>query len=602
MGITAKCAALGRLPVFYALKLIFSISRLQPLLIIAQKLLSGLMPMLQVLAVAKFIDSALAVAAKTAPVQAVLWPLGAIGAIMLYSQLAEKLVYFARVRLVNRLRARLGERLLEKYAELAWKNLENTETADLIARVMKEPEQRLISLFEQLTGAIALVITIVSLVSIIIAQAWWAGLIIVAVSTPLFWLAIKSGKANYEADRITTKYRRRYEYLGEVLAGRDAVDERTLFGYSGALNKVWKENFEIARKIIFRAQLIWFAKMKTGGLIASVVLLLIIFALLPAVVDKEISVGMFIALVNAVFSLVQRLTWELTWYVDEIIRGREYITDMMAFYKLEETAGAAAPPATNVPAFEKLEFLNVSFSYPGTERQILHQLSFAIERGKHYAFVGLNGAGKTTITKLITGLYNDFDGQILLNGRPIREYDQRQLKALCAVAWQDFARYQISFADNLYLGNVNTALSSETDSVAQALATLDLQDVVATLPDGMQTQLGKIREKGVDLSGGQWQRLALARFMLNPASLRILDEPTAALDPVSESNLYEKFEHISRGRSTIFISHRLGSTKLADHIFVIDNGSIAEEGSHDQLMEQAGIYYGLYESQRGWYQ
>lgn len=273
--------------------------------------------------------------------------------------------------------------------------------------------------------------------------------------------------------------------------------------------------------------------------------------------------------------------------------------DLTNFVALEESCDAQSLPSMPPPVFESLEFVNVSFRYPGTEKLILDQISFKIEPGGHYSFVGANGAGKTTITKLMTGLYDNYSGEILLNGRSLREYSQGDLKAFFHVVYQDFARYYISLGQNIELGNPRKLANGV--SVESAAAELDLVDVIARLPQGLDTPLGKIKEGGQDLSGGEWQRVAMARAVYNLAPFRILDEPTAALDPLSESRLYEHFEQISQDKTTIFISHRLGSTKLADQIFVIDQGRLAEQGSHDELMSLNGIYADMYQSQRGWY-
>ena len=216
--------------------------------------------------------------------------------------------------------------------------------------------------------------------------------------------------------------------------------------------------------------------------------------------------------------------------------------------------------------------------------------------------MGVNGAGKTTITKLVTGLYDEFEGDILINGKNIKEYRQSELKSLCSVVYQDFAKYFISLKDNIAIGNINSMnqKGSEND-IKDSMKIMGLEEVAEKLPKGWDTPLGKIKSGGLDLSGGQWQRVGMARAIVGNAPIKILDEPTAALDPISESHIYEEFEQISRGGTTIFISHRLGSTKLADEIFVIDHGSVAESGSHSELMKLDGIYANMYESQRSWY-
>ena len=235
--------------------------------------------------------------------------------------------------------------------------------------------------------------------------------------------------------------------------------------------------------------------------------------------------------------------------------------------------------------------------YPQTERKILDDFSLRLERGKHYAFVGVNGAGKTTMMKLITGLYDNYEGEILLNGRDIRTFPQSALKALCAVVFQDFARYQVSMRDSITLGD-----EARNQNLNEVLEQVGLTDAVNTLSKGLDTPLGKIYEGGQDLSGGQWQRLAIARALVRNSPIRILDEPTAALDPVSESEFYAHFGELSKGTTTIFISHRLGSTKLADRIFVLDGGKIVEEGTQAELLAKGGLYAEMYEAQRSWYE
>ncbi len=220
---------------------------------------------------------------------------------------------------------------------------------------------------------------------------------------------------------------------------------------------------------------------------------------------------------------------------------------------MDETVDAVALPASSPPKFETLEFKQVTFKYPETEKLILRNASFKIEAGTHYAFVGINGAGKTTIAKLIAGLYTNYTGEILLNNRSLREYTQSELKAFLNIVYQDFARYQISVKDNIGVGNIEKYVNEDClKAIEAAAASVGLDEAVSKLPQGLDTPLGKILRDGQDVSGGEWQHIAMARAMFNPAPLRILDEPTAALDPIRESELYHKFEAISRGKTDSF--------------------------------------------------
>lgn len=566
-------------------------------------LLGGLIPTLQIVVTARFIDVAMSIVRGQASV-GLIYPslLGVVGLIA-FMWISGELKKFTLVRLELAIREKFRTAIVEKRARLSYRHIENHETWDLISRVSAAPEAQLKGAYTELLMLVSTVLQVSGVLILLVAQVWWAALLIVAFSVPLFALAIKSGKATYQANREVSKVKRRTEYLSGVLTGRDGVDERALFGYSDAVGATWYSQYEEARKVEFKTERSWFVKMKTGSVLTALISILILFVLLNPVLSGEITIGMFIALVNAVFGLVQFMSWEFTRSVDQLAKNKEYLNDLTAFAALEEADGASAPPALPTPVFQSLEFRDVSFTYPGLDKKILDGMTFRIEAGRHYAFVGINGAGKTTITKLLTGLYQTCEGTIYLNDRPITEYSQSELKAFYSVVYQDFAKYFISVQENIAVGDIHTmADPSSLNRIDSAIDHVGLRDAINKLPHGLHTPLGKIKADGQDVSGGEWQRIAMARALLNPAPLRILDEPTAALDPLSESKLYEEFEQISRDKTTLFISHRLGSTKLADEIFVIGDGRVIERGSHRELMSRDGVYAEMYESQRSWYQ
>lgn len=562
-------------------------------------LFQGLIPTIQLLITADFLDAAIAIFNKKQDASSIITPLILLSLTIAYTWISYQIIKFSEVKLENKLRQNFRVFLVEKIANLKYKHIESQDSWDLISRVVKEPEIQCKNAYDQLLAMISMILRIVGILVILFTKVWWSGLFIVAISAPLFYIALKGGKASYEANRETEKFKRKVEYLGEVLNGRESVEERSLFGYSEEVNKKWHEQYETARGIEFKVNLIWFLKAKGGGVITAILSILIVLILISPVQKGLISVGLFISIVNSVFSLIQSLSWQLPQYGDQLAKNKEYLVDLTNFVKLDSKDGAVDKPSEDIKKLNTLEFKNVSFKYPGTDAYILKNISFIIEEGKHYAFVGVNGCGKTTITKLITGLYDEFEGEILLNGKSIKEYAQKDLKAMCSVVYQDFAKYFVSVRDNIALGNVNK--DNQNEEIEKSIETIELGKAIDELPKGIDTILGKIKSDGIDVSGGQWQRIAMARAIVSPAPLRILDEPTAALDPISESNMYERFEKISRGGTTIFISHRLGSTKLADEIFVIGGGNILEKGSHEELMDKNGVYAEMFESQRSWY-
>lgn len=584
------------------IKLPFKYAPLHASLIIVHKLLGGLVPTFQILVTAMFLDTAMAIVQGKGVMSDIVMPITLVVLLIAYDWISWQIISFIDLRMDFKLRETYRALITEKRAKLKYKHIEDRETWDLISRISNHPEHKCKDAYNNFLGLITLIVRIGGFLTILFTQVWWSVPLIIAISIPLFYLAIKSGKATYDAERLVSKYNRKVDYLSGVLRGRESVDERSLFGYCTAVNEKWEEQYETARKIRLKVDAKYFVKMKLGSVITAMLSIFIILIFINPVLTGALTVGMFISMTNSVFDLIQMMSWQLSYLISQLATSREYLKDLSAFVALDDIEGATDEPSESPVALNTIEFKNVSFKYPGTDNYILKDISFTIEKGKHYAFVGVNGAGKTTITKLITGLYDEFEGDILINSKNIREYDHKDLKALCSVVYQDFAKYFIPFKDNISLGNINNMNNNLHENVINhAIKTIDLEEVVEKLPKGIHTPLGKIKSDGQDISGGQWQRIGMARSIVSKAPLRILDEPTAALDPISESRLYEKFEEISKGGTTIFISHRLGSTKLANEIFVIGDGTIVEKGSHEDLMSIKGAYADMYESQRSWY-
>jgi len=504
----------------------------------------------------------------------------------------------AKIRLV--LRLKLAPAVVKIHASLDFKHIENAESWELVNRVSRDPVESVMSGFGSFMSFIQLLVNVASVFILIATQVWWAAIIIMIFSVPMFWLSFRAGKKNYQAGRDAEKFNRRTEYLDEVLTGRDNIDERTLFGYGGDIKERWQKQYEAGRILRLKVYAKTYIVSKGSSLLIILASLLIALTLISPVTTGELSAGMFMGIMSAVFNISVFLGWGLSSSLDGIAKVAEYMKDLTVFLKLNETENALCEPNAEPLTFQSLEFRNVRFKYPSGEAIILDGFSFKLEAGLHYAFVGRNGAGKTTIMKLLTGLYSEYNGEILINGKELRTYPSGAIKAMFSVVYQDFAKYYIPMKDNIKVGDIaGNDLDSRVQSIIQQA---HLDELVEELKDGLDTCLGKIKENGQDISGGQWQRIAIARSLLSRAPIKILDEPTAALDPISESRVYEEFEQIMHGKTTIFISHRLGSTKLADKIFVIDAGKIIEQGSHDELITKAEQYFEMFEAQRSWYQ
>lgn len=570
-------------------------------LYIVLSIIRSLMPTAAMaLATAYFVDTAIAILDSQQPYDSIYLPIILMMLTLGIFTTIGAVIQLIASRISLSLERKLKPAVVEKNAALEFKHIENADSWELISRVVRDPGKSVIDGFTAYISFIQIAISIASVLLLIVTKVWWASLSILAFSIPMFWLSIHAGKKTYQAGREAEKFNRRTDYLGEVLTGRDAVEERTLFGYGDEVNKRWHQQYESGFILVFKAVLKKYILTKGSSIVLALIGLLIALTLIRPVINGHLSPGMFMGLVNAVFSMIQQLGWQMSSALENISKAGEYMKDFTEFASLSEAPGSSDSPDTDPIAFESLEFRNVRFKYPSGNRYILDGLSFTLSAGLQYAFVGKNGAGKTTIIKLITGLYNEYEGEIFLNGKELREYPASALKALFSVVYQDFAKYYIALKDSIILGDV--AGTDTIERVSESARQAGLNDTIDSLNDGLNTPLGKILEGGQDLSGGQWQRVAIARSLISRAPVKMLDEPTAALDPISESRLYEEFKSMMRGKTTVFISHRLGSTKLADEILVIDNGRIVERGKHRELIQVNGQYCEMFEAQRRWYQ
>jgi len=277
-----------------------------------------------------------------------------------------------------------------------------------------------------------------------------------------------------------------------------------------------------------------------------------------------------------------------------------FLTDLLAFFEMKpgvasKVNGLPMPS----PVMLGFEFQNVSFAYPGTSRRVLNNFNFTLRPGERVALIGENGQGKTTVVKLITRLYDPTEGQILLDGIDLREYNLADLHAGIGVIFQDFMRYEMTARENIEVGRIE---ASHTQSEIEEAAEKSMAaGVIARLHGGYDQMLGRRFESGVDLSGGEWQKLALARAYLRDAQLLILDEPTAALDAPSELQVFERFAELTEGKMALLISHRFSTVRMADRIVVLEEGRLVEEGNHAQLMTLGGRYAAMFEMQAASY-
>ena len=399
-------------------------------------LFQGLTPALLTLATGAFIDAAIGLL-RSGEYADVGRALTAVSLLVSFDWISNQLLDLLVGRLRIDVRERFGTEMVEKVADLRYRYVENPESWDLITKISTDTDESILNAFQALLAFLALVWKALGLFLVMFRYVPAAALAVTACAVPLVMLSLAGGRASYAGISETQGLKRRYEYISRLLTGRDAAEERTLFGWAGYFNGEWESAYKKWLGVNARVNLKSFAKAKLGSISLVLIAIVVMTALLPGVVAGEITIGIFMALVSNIFSLVQLMSWSLLHSVSEIAKYNEFFHDVETFTKMDFREAESV--SCELPEFSSLEFRDVTFAYPGTKRKVLDHLSFQISAGKSYSFVGANGCGKTTITKLIAGLYDDYEGQILINGTDIREWGPGRIAGFFSIVYQDFA-------------------------------------------------------------------------------------------------------------------------------------------------------------------
>jgi ATP-binding cassette, subfamily B, bacterial len=499
--------------------------------------------------------------------------------------------------LADRFTRHVSVRVMEHASRLDLSSYEDPVFYDKLERARVQATDR-ISMVQAMGSVAQQVIAAVTLsAGIVWFSPWLLALLVVAV-VPAFLGESHFAFQGYSLNLGQTPVRRQLDYLRTLGASKESAKELKLFGlssfltgeYSRLANQLYDQNVHLARRrLLAGAFLSLISTAAYYGAYAYVIY---------RTVTGTLSWGSLQFLAGALAgasSNIQNIFSTFSSIADQSL----FLTDLVEFLRVEPTISSKpnALPAPR-PIRDGFVFDRVSFSYPGTTRRVLDGLDLRIEPGERIALIGENGEGKTTIVKLLTRLYDPTEGRVLLDGVDLRDYSVEDLHSQIGVIFQDFVRYEMSARDNIAIGRIDVA---EDSSIRLAAHKSLAAQVVERLPLAYQQMLGRRFEGGVDLSGGEWQKIALARAYLRDAQILILDEPTAALDAPSEHEVFERFAELTEGRMALLISHRFSTVRMADRIVVLAGGKIAEEGSHNQLIALAGRYAGMFELQAASY-
>ncbi|MEX0915301.1 MAG: ABC transporter ATP-binding protein, partial [Wenzhouxiangellaceae bacterium] len=502
----------------------------------------------------------------------------------------------------NLLRARLGHRvnvmILEKTQQLELAQLEDAEFYDRLTRARREASTRPLSLVQKTFGVIQNGIAILSFSGLLFAFSPWAVLVLIAGGLPAFLVEAKFAGQAFRLFQWRSPETREMIYLESVLAREDYTKEVKLFNLAPTLlqryRDIFGKIFTEDRKLTIKRG--WWA---FGlGLVGTLALYGAFAWVVLATVAGRLTLGQM-TMYMMVFRQGQSAVSASLTAINGMYEDHLYLTSLYEFPEQPVRTREGKVRLGQEPGLG-LDIVDLSFRYPGSDALALDEINLRLEPGTSLALVGENGSGKTTLTKLIAGLYELERGDIRLDGTSLRRWDPRALQDRIGVIFQDFARYQWLVGHNIGAGDVDQFENQSKWEVAAVKGLAD--DFIQDLPKGYETQLGRWFKDGRELSGGQWQKIALARaFMRENADILILDEPTAAMDAKAEAEVFQHFQAMAGNRILILISHRFSTVRQADLIAVMDQGRIIEMGTHEQLMTRDGQYARLFELQAAAY-
>jgi ATP-binding cassette subfamily B protein len=491
-----------------------------------------------------------------------------------------------------RINLSINQRIIRKALDLDLAHFENAEFYDKMQNARREADWRSLQIVNGGFYVAQNIVTLLSFGVLLVRFSPWLALILFVATLPAFIAQSRFAELNFRVLSWRAPEYRRLTYLEHLLTDLDAVKEVKLFGlgepllgrYADLFWKFLREDQAIAQRRSFTS-LGW-------GLLATASYYGAYAWIVWRAVGGTITLG-DMTLYLGIFRGSQNMFEAVLYGLSELYENGLFMSNLFAFLALEPQMVVASQPQAVPPEIRTgLEFRNVSFRYDGQPEWALRDVNLLIQPGEKIALVGPNGAGKTTLIKLLTRLYDPTEGQILLDGVDLRDYDPRELRQRIGVIFQDFVRYHLAASENVGFGQVEAL--NDRPRIELAAGKSGADPVIRSLPEGYETMLGRWWNKGRDLSGGEWQKIALARAFMRDCEVIVLDEPTAALDAENEMRVFQQFRELTADKIAVLISHRFSTVRMADRIFVIDHGRISEQGTHADLLLLGGTYARLF--------
>jgi len=528
----------------------------------------------------------------------IIWYILAVVVTIFLDEAATSLGNLVRNKQSYRLESYMHNLLHSKSIQLDLQHFENPEYYDSLARAAREAPYRPNTIVNNLISIARGLLSLLLMAGLLFYLHWVIVIVLLAANIPGIWLRLHYAGVLYNFKREQTPAARKTAYFKWLLTGDRPSRELRLFGLGEYFTNLFNKNFNKLKE-----EEIGIIRKRTSvelitGIFKAAAFLLALGYIAKETVSSQISVGdmaMYLVAFRQGMVYIKDVFSSLAGLYEDNL----FIGDTFEFLDLKEKI-VAVPPVIEPGIFSSsINVNNLSFSYPGSGEPLLKNLNLEIRKGETIALVGANGAGKSTLVRLLCRLYDPIEGKITLDGKNITHMDPASYRKLFSVIFQDFMLYNLSAGDNIWMGDILTPQNKERIKTSASQTGID--ELIEALPKGYDTVIGRLFDDSRELSWGEWQKIAMARALYRDAPVLILDEPTSALDAATEYELFNRFKEITRDRTSILISHRFSNVSLADRILVLDNGTIAEEGTHEKLMKTGGIYSEMYTKQSSGY-
>jgi ATP-binding cassette, subfamily B, bacterial len=533
-------------------------------------------------------EMALAIAACKAPFLIALGVTIAQGIIF-------QLKYLVEETLNSSLTLSINTRISEKAQQLDLVQLESPEFYDKLQNAANEADHRTMQVVRLTFEISQQILTLASFCVLLVRVSPVIAAVLLLAALPAFFARSRFANITYRAVSWRAPEMRKVKYYQMLLSDYQSVKEIKLFGLGQTIIGRYREIFDR-----FFAEDLRIAKQRTAaavglGILGTLSYFVCIAWSVVRALQGHLSLGDVTMYINILYS-TQSTSDAMFRAGGELYEHSLFMTNLFDFLALEPVIKAPDKPAPLARKLTQgLEFRDVSFKYPGSDVWALRRINFLLQPGEKLALVGVNGAGKTTLIKLLTGLYEPTEGSVLIEGRRLQEYDPEEVRKRMSVLLQDYVNYQLTARENIGLGEPRHL--EDMPQIESAARRSEAAPIIQRLPQQYETMLGRWFDGGQELSGGQWQRLALGRSFIRDCEILVLDEPTAALDAENELRVFQTVREMAQGKSVILISHRFSTVRIADRILVMDNGAIIEQGSHEALMALGGTYARLFQLQ-----